>query len=288
MRPETPAIVVAAPPMGGASRLALALSAVSGARLMPEMNLFLADDLDGWRMQAARAQSDLGHGALRAIALANEGEESEAGVERAQQWLWRRGEQSPLAILEHVQGALGAVIWPDLLLGWRPDYLSRLRRADVSVVHVVRRPEPQTAALARRYQRQNFVPPVFRDFAASPSGELDPQLGWYQFHRNLSQLVAQLGVRYHRVHWEEFAARPEPTLRRCLHACGLRWQPTETPPLSLRGPASAAGGFDTPEFDDALFDGIPDVPPWVPERGFTPETLALATQLECAAAYQAL
>lgn len=281
MRPEPPlrAIVVAAPPLGGAPPLSWALAQALGWQALPELALFLAEDLDGLRLQAQRSQSALGQGLLRALAMALHGGDSVEAVDLAQAWLWRRGEDGPAVVLDSLHQRLGGLVWADRHIGWRPDYLKRAAAMPgLLLLHLVRDPVQHGAVLQRHFERGAFVPPLFRDHGLEPAGRPEPQIGWYQFHRSVLQAQNAFGLRYQRLRYEDFVADPVGSLQRLRTLLDL---PPGSPKaaLPLQGPANAPGGWEAVEFDPQSLKNQAADRRWQPARGWAEESRVLARQL---------
>lgn len=288
MQPEAPLIIVAGPPLGGLARAALGLGRLGRGLVLPELTLGMADNIDDLCTLHRRSQSHLGEGLLRALAYLGPGQ-TDAGVERVRQILWRRGEQPAASLLAQLCTASWQIS-PDPHLGWRPDYGQRLKRMpQVRVLHVSRHPLWHGQALYQARQSGEFLPAGFQDFCLLPDGVFDPQIGWFQMHRNLLKLGQSLGSRYHHLRYADFVSQP----RQALASLAARWhlQPessdiAQNPDwVAHVGPSESPGGWDWREMDEARFgleqpDSALDQPmPWRPERHLSKEVQALATKL---------
>lgn len=303
-------LVIAAPPLGGGQRLARLLAQGLGVQALPALPLYLSEDIDGLRQQCTRAQSELGDGILRALGWALEGapvdqsaatrvaQESDAGIAQAGHWLWRHGESDPRAISRLLAAHGGALVWPDHYLGWRPDYLDRLRRdADVRVLHLVRAIDPHARALLEQARRQGGMSPVFRDYGRRAEGVPDPQTGWYQWHRNMCRWAPALGARYLCLRWEDVVADERGALQRVSAWLGsvgareARLAPLIPNPRSvtfaLRGPSAAPGGFDPAEWEDTIFYGDAAAECAPSMQRWAAEVCQLQQRLDSASRYQA-
>ncbi|MEN8719373.1 MAG: hypothetical protein ABF296_03805, partial [Oceanococcaceae bacterium] len=225
-------------------------------------------------------------------------QESDAGIAQAGHWLWRHGESSPQELTRLLAARGGALVWPDHHLGWRPDYLDRLRRdADVRVLHLVRAIGPHAGAVLEQARRQGGISPVFRDYGCRAEGLPDPQTGWYQWHRNMRRWAPALGPRYLCLRWEDVVADEREVLERIRAWLGSTTaREAGLPPLipnsrsatfSLRGPSAAPGGWDAAEWDDTIFYGDAAAGVVPPVQRWAAEVHALQQQLDSASRYQA-
>nr|MBV6629058.1 hypothetical protein [Oceanococcus sp. HetDA_MAG_MS8] len=288
MQPEAPLIIVAGPPLGGLARVALALGRLGGGLVLPELTLGMADNIDDLCTLHRRSQSHLGQGLLRALAYLGPGQ-TDAGIEQVQQVLWRRGEQPVSSLLRQLCRA-NWQISPDPHLGWRPDYGQRLlHMPQVRVLHLSRHPLWHGSALYQAQQRGEFMPAGFQDFCLHPDGVFDPQLGWFQMHRNLSRLGQRLGPRYRHISYTAFARDPQQLLRELARDWHLQPTPghlAEHPDwVAHRGPSQAPGGWDQREMDELRFGAeapetdLDQPMPWRLQRRLSREVQVLAAEL---------
>lgn len=293
MPPEAPLVIVAGPPLGGLARAALGLGRLGRGLVLPELTLGMADNIDDLCTLHRRSQSHLGEGLLRALAYLGPGQ-TDAGVERVRQTLWRRGEQPVSNLLTPLCKASWQIS-PDPHLGWRPDYGQRLlHMPQVRVLHLSRHPLWHGQALYQARCRGEFLPAGFQDFCLHPDGIFDPQMGWFQMHRNLLKLGPQLGSRYVHLRYADFVDDPARALEMLVNRWGLRPEPrdfAQTPDwVAAMGPSEAPGGWDRRELDDLRFGDehrhspLDEPMPWRPERHLSAEVQAMAAELGYGAA----
>ena len=256
-----PLLIVSAPGAHGAL-LGAMLGRHPQAAPLPELNLHLGDTVDDLIGLYEVTQADLSDGLLRAVAQHFYGEQSDAAVEAARNWVRRRGGQ-PVAMLFEELAARLAPRLPVLAesgAGWRIEYLRRWfdHSPGIRVLHLVRHPRIQCAEVARRLGGQLFVPPDYRDYGSQPI-VIDPQLAWYRINSNISQATAALPVeQVRRLAVEDLLAAPEPVLQTLCHWLGLSCTPTDLQRLltpeagsfSRIGPSGAPGGLE-PDFLEA-------------------------------------
>ena len=235
MQPE-PVWVVGLPGCS-VGRVAGLLGAHPRARMLPQTALWLADTVGALLLTFERSQDRLGDGLLRAVAAVCGFGQREAGIVSARDWLWRRGDWSSAALHAELchRAAPQRPVFVDTLLGWRADYLTRLKALPPGdVIHLTRHPAHYCREMTQQLREQSFVPPDFRDYCDDPVGVIDPQLAWYRFNRNLREaLEADSAHRYHRLRLEDLQERPAATLGRLLEAIDL---PLETPEALLTAP----------------------------------------------------
>lgn len=255
-------LLVVAPPGPAPARLAAMLGRHPQAVDLPELNLFLAPTLGDLFDIVALSDGSAAHGLLRAVAALHGGGQSDAGVEHAQAWLWRRADWSGALLLDDCARRLAprVVVCADTSVGWRPDQLDRLLATcpDLRILHLLEHPRDWCAERAADLRERLFVAPDFKDYGVNPPA-IDPQLAWFRVHRNLATAFAALPpARYRRLRNESLQAAPEATLAGLCDWLG--WAPApaaiaamqqpEQGAFSRHGPPAALHGAD-PAFLEA-------------------------------------
>ncbi|MEW6169769.1 MAG: sulfotransferase [Pseudomonadota bacterium] len=230
-------IFVLAPPFSGASLLAGVLDRHPQLAAVPELDLFMADSVGELLEIFALGQDTHGQGLLRALAEFEFGDQSDAGVARAQTWLRARVQWSSAVLLQSLAAMVAPrrLVIPDTESPLRPSDLQRLRRAapDARVLQCLRHPYSVGVHHAAWLSDRLFVPIDFKDHGL-PLPAIDPQLAWYRVHCNLErhlQAPGPLGeapLPLLRVRIEDLEVSPQPCLR---ELCG--WLELEATPAAL-------------------------------------------------------
>jgi hypothetical protein len=256
-----PLLVLSAPGAEG-SRIGAMLGRHPEAYGLPQLNLHLADTVEGLLSVFEVTQGNVHDGLLRSVAELFCGGQNPAGLAAAQAWLQRRADWRSFELL----AAFGERLAPRLPvlaeseLAWRPhDVEGWLAQVpDVRVLQVVRHPRVQCGAVAARLDGPLFVPPDYKDYGADPA-VVDPQLAWYRINRNIEQALQTLPqAQFRRLQAEELFAAPEATLEGLCRWLGLpygaaavqRMLLPEDSPYARIGLAEAPYGLE-PDFHEA-------------------------------------
>lgn len=291
---QAPVFILAAP-FSGASPLAARLGRHPQLCVIPETNLFCADDVGALLEIFEISQGANADGLLRALAELEFGAQTDAKVALAREWLATRQDWPTSRVLAHLaeRAAPRRLVVPDTDAVLRIADLQRLQRgfADADIVQLVRHPWTQGAMLAHWLVERLFVAADFRDFSVTPAA-IDPQIAWYRVNRNLEMfLQPAYAARWQRLPCEALddPAAGDARLRGLFAALGLdAVVPADeaSPPWSFAGfgPPAAAYGFE-PE----LLEALPAVPaawgsarlagplPWRRDgQGFASEVVELA------------
>ncbi|MGJ8669689.1 MAG: hypothetical protein ACSHXK_09395 [Oceanococcus sp.] len=250
LRSAHPIVVVCGLRNSSVSRIAAILANNPNALLLPELNLFLADKLSALQVMFQRSQDGSGDGLLRAIAALKFHAQDNAAIEQAKDWLWRRGDWTCHQLLQQLAQDCypQQLIIPDLMLGWRPNYVSRLRAyGDIRLLHVVRHPVHHCRDLVAALTQEGFVAPEWKDFHLDPIGTIDPQIAWYRFHKHLFEF-SERDDHCHILNLENVQASPQTSFSAVAEK--LMWDVVPDHKLSsefsfLRpGPESAPMGLE--------------------------------------------
>jgi hypothetical protein len=261
---------------------------------LPELNLFMADDL-GSLWWGPLALLPIGkHGLLRALAQLHEGEQTEDSVSRANEWVLRHSRWSPTQVLQHIQELVGAKILVEKSPAtvFRQDYLDRLVRhyPRASYLHLTRHPRGTAESMLRLRERHMHDMPATLNAA-------DPERIWRRSHEAIMKATESLpNGQCMRLQGEAFLGNLEFFLPQICEWLGVRNDPEaieammhpERSPYSCPGPRGAPLGNDinfleSPEIDrsrlaratEPTLDGELT---WRKGEGFGKPTISLARQ----------
>lgn len=270
---EVPApIFILAAPFSGASLLAEQLAAHPQLCVIPETQLFCADDVGALLEIFEISQGTNADGLLRALAELELGEQSEVSVAAAQAWLLDRQDWPTARVLAHLaeRAAPRRLVLPEIDAVLRVADLQRLQAGfpDAQIIQLVRHPWTQAAYLARWLDERLFVAPDFRDFSLMPA-VIDPQIAWLRVNRNLETLLRPFyPSAWHRLRIETFedAATADEALLALYAALGLDAVVGAEDAVAWAfagyGPSSAPYGFEA-----ELLEVLPPLPAaWGEER----------------------
>jgi hypothetical protein len=271
--------LILAPPLSFASLVGTMLGRHPQLYGLPETHLFGFETVAEWWANANQASFAMAHGLLRAVALLEYGEQTEAAVVLAGGWLRRRLHLTTGALLEE----LAERVQPRVLVDKSPSIvysIESMRRAYAMFplarfVHLLRHPRDfGDAALAAVQEASDaqgggplppshwlihlcsFPPPPAAGDEPRPApaeGVLDPQWGWYALHRNIADFLAAVPAeQVYRVRGEEFLTHPDAALPALAAWLGLRDDPVavhemkhpERSPFARFGPPNALYGDD--------------------------------------------
>lgn len=204
-------IFLLAAPFSGLSYLAGQLGGHPQLFAVPELNLFLADDVAGLLDIAELDQGASFDGLLRAIAELEFGAQTDANIVAAQDWLNARRGLSTGNVLEHLAHKVAPrrLVVPASGSAMRPMDLRRLIQQfpDAALLHIVRHPWTQGCLLAAWARDRLFVPPDYKDHRLSPApAVVDPQIAWVRANANIDALVRVAGVNTRRMQIEQIDA----------------------------------------------------------------------------------
>ena len=268
-------LLVMAPPGRSASLVAAMLGCHPQAQDLPELNLFLAPNLDELLQIAQLSDGLSAEGLWRAVAQFGFGAQTVETVAAAQHWLRRRADWSGGALLRSLAAQLAPrlLVTPETSCGWRIKDLERCLRenADARVLHLVEHPRAYCRERVAALSGRLFVPPDFKDYNARPP-TLDPQIAWLRVHTQLRANLAGWPAAQVRVlAMERLLTRPEPTLRSLLDWLGL--PATEAALHAMQRPELSAFASFGPQgarlgYDEAFLNA-----PWFERRIGVSETL---------------
>ena len=217
---------------------------------LPELNLFMADDL-GSLWWGPLALLPIGkHGLLRALAQLHEGEQTEDSVSRAHEWLLRHSRWTPTQVLAHIQELVGPKILVEKSPAtvFRQDYMGRLVRLypKAHYIHLTRHPRATADSMLRLRERfTNELPPALT--------AADPERIWQRSHDTIMRATAGLpNGQCMRLQGEAFLENLEFFLPQICEWLGVRSDPKaieammhpELSPYARPGPRGAPLGND--------------------------------------------
>lgn len=260
---------------------------------MPELNLFLEDNLGALLQRHQRTRPFAVHGLLRALAQLHDGQQTETTVRRAQHWLNARLSWSTQQVFAY----LADLVAPRMLIDkspatvMSPHSLQIAHRicCNASYLHLTRHPRTTGKSILDLVQRNHEW-----NGPADPE-RVDPERLWSIAHRNIVAFTRTLPLGQHmRIKGEDLLSALDIYLPQIAEWLGVRTDPDaieamkhpETSPYACLGPANARMGND-PNFlkDPRLRPARAQEQPrlegeldWHPGGCFSPATLKLARE----------
>lgn len=186
-------VFILAAPFSGASYLAGQLAAHPQLYAVPELCLFMADNVGELLDIFSLSQGPHGDGLLRAVAQLEFGAQTDAEIGAARDWLAQRRALGVGELLGQLaaRAAPRRLVVPDTETPLRPIDLRRLLRQvpDARAIHLVRHPWTQGCRMSAWARERLFVPPDFKDHGWSPA-VVDPQIPWLRANRNIETAFA--------------------------------------------------------------------------------------------------
>jgi Sulfotransferase family len=222
-----------------------------------ESRLFNVETMREWWRTTKHQRPD---GLLRDVAEVIFGHQTEATIERARGWLWRRRTWDTGDIFR----ALAECLYPLGLVEKTPiaglhdekiqEILQRRLRVfpHARLLHLVRHPQGQCQSHAEQAKKQPRLNRRLLDRATHPP-VLDPQLIWYRVNANILTFLATLPPEQHRrIRGEDLLSDPDYHLLEITRWLGLRMDPVaieemkhpERSPFARVGPWNARAGGD--------------------------------------------
>jgi hypothetical protein len=274
MAPRPPAaepVFILAPPCTFSWAVCAMLGEHPQLYALPELHLFLAETVAGWRELCSRESFDMDHGLVRAVAELYFGGQTDQAASRARGWLRRRGHFTTGLLLEVIADRLNPLVpvekSPSLVYSSeslrraldmfpRARFLhlvSHPRRYGETVMQAVRaaaegQPLPPSHWLIRL---ATFPYPDLR--AAGRDDVLDPQVAWFALTTTISDFLASVPEDQRRtVRGEDLLTDTDAGLAQVADWLGVRtdseaveaMRHPERSAFARPGPSSASFGSD--------------------------------------------
>jgi len=240
---------------------------------LPETHLLRFETMAERADYGAQESYPMSHGLLRAVAQLFFGEQTEAAIRKAVQWLSLRSHLTTdfvfRVLMDRVFPRIPVEKSPDM--ADHPDILKRVaaRFPQARFLHLLRHPRGQSESVMKYLQvraNRGPIPPTHwlmrisslpAPSAPADSGNgnhvLDPQYGWYAMNRGISQFLKQVPAEQSmQVRGEDLLAEPDKVLTEIAAWMGLRtdsealdrMKHPERSPYARPGPPGARYGND--------------------------------------------
>ena len=265
---------------------------------LPELNLFLADDLGGvWNGYAVFMRSFGRDGLLRAVAQLHDGEQTPDSITRAHEWIVRHSAWPIKKVLAHMQEIVG----PKILVEKSPstvfkrEFLARALSTfpAANYLHLIRHPRGTGESVMGLRAEHEQLNRIFGD-----NSKMDPERVWRAAHGMIVALTEELPLgQCMRLKGEEFLADLDVFLPQICEWLGIRHDAAaldammhpENSPYACEGPRGARRGNDPNFLKDPTIDRarlarireptLAEELSWRPGNTFQQDTSSLARQL---------
>lgn len=262
---------------------------------MPELNLFLADDLGGLLRFIGPRMPHGGDGLLRVLAQLHDSQQTDETIHRALDWTERHRHWSIRQIFDH----LTELVAPRLIIDkspstvMRPDYLKRLYKnfPNANFLHLLRHPRSMGKSVLDLLKRSDEWGGLL------DANRVDPENIWLRAHGNIVDFTNTLPEgQSMRIKGEALLADLEIYLPQIAEWLGVstdqalieQMMHPERSPYACRGPARAEFGNDPNFLENPSLDrerlrktvepSLEDELDWAPGKFFSKPTLKLAKQ----------
>jgi hypothetical protein len=280
---------------------------------VPELRLFAAETLEDWLALCRKANYPMASGTLRAVSQLVFGEQTEASIWMARNWIRWRSHWSTRRLIR----LLGELVYPRILVDKSPStvysmrYLQRALRMfpQARFVHLLRHPRGQGESvfkLMRSIEERRRAPlpsynwlvrlasfPPFSVTERDDRQSLDTQRAWYVLNKNICRFLGSIppaqGIT---IRGEDLLADPDFVLEHIARWLGLRTDgaaieamkhPERSPYVGF-GPKGASRGNDPIFLTSPALRARPDDPRGLDgplswrndQKGFLPEVKMLA------------
>ena len=266
---------------------------------LPEVNLSHVDTL-GEMLGSLSGPLEFGMaGLLRLLAHLHEGEQSEAAVLRARQWVMQRSHWNIKQVWDHIQVQVGdrVLVEKSPLNTLRIEHLQRLLRLfpRASFLHLTR--HPRTAGQSSLALRKSLREGRIEGHGGAKVRDLDPEKGWLRSQTHIMEFSRDLALgQYMRIKAEMLLRDPRKYLAQICDWLGLSADPAsieamlhpEASPFACVGPPSAMFGNDPNFLKNPVLDferlakikepALEGEVDWRPGEEFSKPVLRLARQ----------
>jgi hypothetical protein len=239
---------------------------------MPELNLFVADDLEGWYryqvQQKRRPQAT--HGLLRTLAQFHDGEQTEATIQKAWNWIEQRRDWSTARVWDYLTELAQPRILVDKspITVMQPEFLARARKMlpGAYFLHLTRHPLSTARSIEEYWQQK-------AEFGFGEQTNVEALAIWYMTHKNIVDFTATLPAGQSAlIQGEWLIGEPDRYLPQIAQWLGLRadsaaitaMKHPEASPFARLGPGNARFGNDRkfltqPALRPTSFKALPEI-----------------------------
>lgn len=218
---------------------------------LPEVNLFVADDIHGVFEHYVPKQPHGLHGLFRTIAQLEYGEQTPEAIDAAKQWLEQRRDWSTRQMFQYIQELVSPRICVDKspVTVKDPRFMRRMleQYPDASYLHLTRHPVPTCRSIHR------LAKEIDKTKGSNQAAWLNPEKVWLRTNTHIAQFAEQMAPgQLMRIQGEMLLTKPELYFAQIADWLGLDSSPEaveqmlhpECSPYACLGPDNAVYGND--------------------------------------------
>ena len=266
---------------------------------VPELNLFITDDIKTLVEELSGYRQIQLHGLLRTVSHLYSGEQNLKSLEMARRWILTRLDRGTDEIYRELCEKVAPlrIIDKSPVYSLKPEYLERIHKAfpDAYYLHLVRHPRTQGESIMKVAKGLMAILANSIDYSTE-TPTVDPQISWYNMQKNILDFMQKIpGDRQMRMHGEIVLNQREDSLRKICQWIGMADDASavedmlhpEQSPFACLGPVGAHLGNDinflrSPELRDGQisYSRLEGPLPWRSDgKGFSQEVMEMAWDL---------
>jgi Sulfotransferase family len=266
---------------------------------VPELNLFLADELKALVEELTGYRQIQLHGLLRIVSHLYSGEQTLKSLEMARRWMLARLDQGTSQVYVELCKKVAPlrIVDKSPVYSLKPEYLDRINKAfpEAYYLHLVRHPRTQGESIMKVAKGLMAILANSIDYTTDPP-TIDPQISWVNIQHNILDFLQKIPEeRKLQMHGEIMLNKREKSLVKICqwlgmshdeHAIDAMLHPEDSP-FACLGPLGAHLGNDinflrSPGLRDGeiLYSSLEGALPWRSDgKTFSEDTLKIAAAL---------
>ena len=266
---------------------------------VPELNLFITEDIKTLIEELSGYRQIQLHGLLRVVSHLYSGEQNLKSLEMARRWILTRLDRGTDEIYRELCEKVAPlrIIDKSPVYSLKPEYLERIHKAfpDAYYLHLVRHPRTQGESIMKVAKGLMAILANSIDYSTE-TPTVDPQISWYNMQKNILDFMQKIPAdRQMRMHGEIVLNQREDSLRKICQWIGMADDASaiedmlhpEESPFACLGPVGAHLGNDinflrSPELRDGQisYSQLEGPLPWRSDgKGFSQEVMKMAWDL---------
>jgi len=298
-KPFTPPLFILGSPRSFTSLVCAMLGQNPDAYGVPELNLFIEDNLKALIEKLSGYRQLQLHGLLRTVSHLYSGEQTMRSMEMARRWIFTRLERGTDEIYRELCEKVAPlqIVDKSPVYSLRPEYLERIYQAfpEAYYLHLVRHPRTQGESIMNVAKGLMAILSNSIDYSTE-TPTIDPQIGWYDMQKNILDFLQKIPrEKQMRMHGEIVLNQREDSLRKICQWLGMSDDASaiddmlhpERSPFACLGPVGAHLGNDinflrSPELRDGQisYSRLEGPLSWRSDgKGFSQEVMEMARDL---------
>jgi hypothetical protein len=266
---------------------------------VPELNLFITDDIKTLIEELSGYRQIQLHGLLRTVSHLYSGEQNLKSLEMARRWILTRLDRGTDEIYRELCEKVAPlrIVDKSPVYSLKPEYLERINKAfpDAYYLHLVRHPRTQGESIMKVAKGLMAILANSIDYSTE-TPTVDPQISWYNMQKNILDFMQKIpGDRQMRMQGEIVLNQRKDSLRKICQWIGMAYDASaiedmlhpEQSPFACLGPVGAHLGNDinflrSPELRDGQisYSQLEGPLPWRSDgKGFSQEVMEMAWDL---------